>query len=171
MPSPARPRHVAFSGKQKKQQLQVKRALKRGDDIEPTAVGINGRARLDKREHARSQSQGGLELHSRFLAVPRDYVTRTRDAAWNDTVTRPLPDYVAVFPQAELVDHPAARSLCVPTRPPFFEGQSKGDVEANERLVFQEWLDRTRATMEAWVDDGSHSPSSFETNLEVWRQL
>lgn len=182
MPSPARPRHVAFSAKQKKEYLQTKRAMKRGE-LEPEEADLpksNGRTKIDKTKTARSEAQDVLELHSTFLAVPRDYAERTRNAAWADELQRPLPDSAAVFPLG-LVDNPAARNLTVPARPSFRFGQSKREVEDNEEGVFRKWLSGSRATVDAWVngdheEDGGasstiHSPSRFETNLEVWRQL
>ncbi|CAK9781736.1 P-loop containing nucleoside triphosphate hydrolase protein [Cutaneotrichosporon oleaginosum] len=180
MPSPARPRHVAFSHKQKKLQLQTKRAIKRGEQVETLDHGSNGRIRLDRSHRARSEAHDGVELFSRFIAVPRDYVVRTRDAAWNDEIPRPIPDSVASFP-LELVDNPAAAGLSIPSRPAFTPGQTKREVEQNEEAVFQSWLENARETVEAWVDNDGldasedflplRSPSSFETNLEVWRQL
>ncbi|KAL1409274.1 hypothetical protein Q8F55_006107 [Vanrija albida] len=183
MPSPARPRHVAFSAKQKKEYLKTKRAMKRGD-LEPEEAELpksNGRTKIDKTTTARSEAQDVLELHSTFLAVPADYAERTRNAAWSDELQRPLPDSAAVFPLS-LVDNPAARNLSVPARPSFRFGQSKREVEENEEGVFRKWLSDARATVDSWVngDDGEaeggagstiRSPSRFETNLEVWRQL
>jgi hypothetical protein len=180
MPSPARPRHVAFSHKQKKLQLQTKRALKRGEEVEVLDHGRNGRIRLDRSHRARSEAQDGLELYSRFIAIPRDYVVRTRDAAWTEELPRPIPDSVASFP-LELVDNPAGASLTVPSRPAFSPGSSKREVESNEEALFQSWLEDAHDVVEDWVDNKAseagtapvplRSPSSFETNLEVWRQL
>ncbi|BEI85717.1 hypothetical protein CcaverHIS002_0600040 [Cutaneotrichosporon cavernicola] len=181
MPSPARPRHVAFSHKQKKLQLQTKRAIKRGEEVEVLEHGKNGRIRLDRSHKARSEAHGGLELFSRFIAIPHDYVARTRDAAWNDQLPRPLPDSVASFPMS-LVDNPTGVNLSVPSRPRFNTGQSKREVEQNEEAVFEAWLQGARDVVEGWVDGADmdsfnpdstpvRSPSSFETNLEVWRQL
>ncbi|GMK56024.1 hypothetical protein CspeluHIS016_0210800 [Cutaneotrichosporon spelunceum] len=185
MPSPARPRHVAFSHKQKKLQLQTKRALKRGEEIKVLEHGQNGRVRLDRSHNARSEAHDGLELFSRFIAVPRDYVVRTRDAAWDDQLPRPIPDSAATFPLG-LVDNAAGANLSVPSRPPFKPGQTKREVEQNEEALFQEWFCGARNVVEGWVDGADidspngdtntdpsplRSPSSFETNLEVWRQL
>lgn len=182
---------MAFSHKQKKLQLQTKRAMKRGEEVEDYQK-TNGRIRLDRSHAARSEAHEGLELHSRFLKIPRDYAVRTRDAAWADELQRPLPDSAAAFP-LHLVDNPSGGELSVPARPPFLPGQTKREVEKNEEQMFQKWLRNARGTVEDWVDgsdantegeegvpsetetDGTlapiRSPSSFEINLEVWRQL
>lgn len=192
MPSPARPRHVAFSHKQKKLQMQMRRAMKRGEDVEGYEK-TNGRIRLDRSHAARSEAHDDLDLHSRFLSIPRDYAETTRNAAWSDELLRPIPDSYAAFP-VHMVDNPAGAELSVPARPPFLPDQTKREVEENEEEMFRKWLRRARQTVEDWVDgadvvsddnegdespetsnDGAvrslRSPSSFEINLEVWRQL
>ena len=62
---------------------------------------------------------------------------------------------------------------------------SKKEVEANEEGLFNKWLAQTDAAVEQWAasinepvsgDSGAvaqmpSAPTSFERNLEVWRQL
>lgn len=189
MPSPADPRAVPYSHKKKRKQLLTKRALKRGEEV-PDYVKTNGTVPLDRSHRQRSVAQDVLELRSRFIAIPHDYAIRTRDAAWADVLTRPIPDSLATFP-LDLVDNPAGKGLSVPSRPPFEFGQTKREVEANEEDVYRKWLANARDTVESWMEGDDEdededdeydrrseekttelrSPSSFETNLEVWRQL
>jgi hypothetical protein len=85
--------------------------------------------------------------------------------------------------------------LTCPSRPAYKPGQSKEEVERNEEEVFRQWMRDTRGFVEQWVDDELvqeeqdeeqeedqaseelqnekelRSPTWFETNLEVWRQL
>lgn len=148
--------------------------------METLQHGRNGRIRLDRSRNARSEAQDGLELHSRFMTIPRDYLLQTRESAWNDELPRPIPDDSAAFP-LDLVDNPAAARLTVPRRPAFRLDQTKQEVETNEAAMFREWLKDTRETAKEWLDHTDaesvagpstlRSPSSFETNLEVWRQL
>jgi hypothetical protein len=88
--------------------------------------------------------------------------------------------------------------LTCPSRPKFRVGAGKKEVERNEEGWFRQWLAGTEAVVEEWVEGGEgdteegnegeegiggreedreegvtwpRSPSWFETNLEVWRQL
>jgi hypothetical protein len=185
MPSPARPRHIAYSAKQKKEYLQLKRAMKRGEiDADETLLPkSNGRTKIDKTSTSRSEAvHDALELRSKFTSVPRDYVERTRVAAWDDELERPLLDLATVFP-LELVDNPAGKDLTVPSRPAFHAGQSKREVEDAEEEEFRKWRYATREIVDSWTNGTEEnendtssastlrSPSRFEINIEVWRQL
>jgi hypothetical protein len=120
-----------------------------------------------------------------------EFLERTRDLAHTSLLSRPLKDEVAVFP-AEWMERDEGRLRC-PARPAFFAGQTKDEVERNEVESYEQWLRETRAITEGWVgtqgikeeeEDESEvdatgtsvmstlrSPTWFETNLEVWRQL
>lgn len=113
------------------------------------------------------------------MSIPADYLARTRESAWNEELPRPIPDSSSAFP-LELVDNPAANKLTVPSRPAFRLDQTKSEVELNEQRMFREWIKETRDITKEWIDGDDQpeagpstlrSPSSFETNLEVWRQL
>jgi hypothetical protein len=192
------PRRQPFSNKQKKAQLHNKRAEKRGEaeDEGGAAGGRKKKAAAQARRPGVSRSENAgprLALESRFVAIPRQYLEKTRDTAYAYPLPRPLPDEAAAFP-LHLVANPAGAPLCVPARPRFRYGQTKKEVEKNEEGVFRKWLAGTRAVVEEWVEQGRwdaaggkegeegeeggnhglewiHSPSWFETNLEVWRQL
>lgn len=118
-----------------------------------------------------------LALQSRFVTVPRQYVKKARVEALSAPLRRPLQDDSAVFSPL-LVTDPNAADLCLPARPPFEPGQTKSQVEQNEENKFSTWLAETERTIATWVKgemDGNsawtHSPTWYETNLEVWRQL
>jgi len=183
-------RRQPFSHKQKKAQLQNKRAAKRGDEeAPPHAVAKKPVHRRPGRSDLHGTSSGPrLALESKFVSIPKNYLERTRDIAYSTPLERPLPDEAAVFP-LHLVANPAAAGLSVPARPKFRYGQTKKEVEKNEEGVFRKWMAGVKRTVDAWVEDGAwssaragedegpnglewiHSPSWFETNLEVWRQL
>lgn len=183
-------RKQPFSHKQKKTQLQVKRAEKRGDDEIAQLVAKKPVHRRPGRSDLLGTTSGTprLALESKFVSIPKNYLERTRDLAYSSPLERPLPDEAAVFP-LHLVANPAAAALSVPARPKFRYGQTKKEVEKNEEGVFRKWMAGVKETVDAWVDEGAwsggraeddlgpqglewiHSPSWFETNLEVWRQL
>ena len=77
-------------------------------------------------------------------------------------------------------------------RPKCMYEMSKKEVEKNEEVLFTKWLSSTDGTVEEWINmakehssaihanemsntgSGDHmpfSPTIFERNLEVWRQL
>ncbi|KAL1410090.1 hypothetical protein Q8F55_004093 [Vanrija albida] len=167
-------RKKPFSHKQKKAQLQTTRARKRGDDEDDARPG-NTRQR--RQLPSRSAPKGPtLRLESRFISLPPHYLERTRDLAFSAPLERPLPGTAAVFPVDVVSRSPPTGKLVIPARPKFRYGQTKKEVEKNEEGVYKKWLGATRATLDDWVlgegDDGwPVSPSWFETNLEVWRQL
>jgi len=93
-----------------------------------------------------------------------------------------------------LFERDEKRKLTCPARPKFRVGQTKKEVETNEEGWFKKWLEGVDGVMKPWidgegeeedqdgddegevkeeVDDGQwpRSPSWFEANLEVWRQL
>ncbi|TXT10992.1 hypothetical protein VHUM_01743 [Vanrija humicola] len=170
-------RKKPFSHKQKKAQLQTSRARKRGDDDED-----GGGRQSNTRQHrrplpSRSAPKGPtLRLESRFISLPPHYLERTRDLAFSTPLERPLPGTAAVFPVDVVTRSPPTGKLVIPARPKFRYGQTKKEVEKNEEGVYKKWLSGTRATLDEWVlgeeENGwPVSPSWFETNLEVWRQL
>ena len=92
----------------------------------------------------------------------------------------------------------AGQRLSCPSRPKFRYDMTKKEVEKNEEGYYARWLDETEGVVRAWVEgeeetkqdgaeqevDGNEiaafkvgggltrrSPTWFETNLEVWRQL
>lgn len=167
------PRKKPISGKQKKEQTQAKRARKRGDEDAPAPTRKNARPPLAP---GRSAPSSGLtqRLESRFVALPPGFLERTRDLAFAEALPRPLPPASALFP-LDLVTRPAP-GLAVPSRPRFRYGQTKKEVEKNEEGVFRKWLAQTRGVVQDWMEDDDErgwprSPSWFEANLEVWRQL
>lgn len=114
------------------------------------------------------------------MTIPHDYLLRTREAAWNEELPRPISDSSSDF-TLDIIDNPVSNKLTVPSRPPFRMDQTKSEVERNEETMFREWIRGTRDITKKWIDDAEdepvagpstlRSPSSFETNLEVWRQL
>jgi hypothetical protein len=191
------PRKKAFSNKQRKVQLQEKRAIKRGDVSPPPAVKRNPNR---KRRHlaSRSAAAGTIDtqavasarkLQSTFIKISPAYLEKSRFIAAKQPLPRPLPPSVAIFSPDELdqSNEGDTQKLFCPKRPKWRYDMSKNEVEKNEEGEFKRWLDQTDQVLKEWVDHGSSSPDGetsnqdetvmprapthFERNLEVWRQL
>jgi hypothetical protein len=146
------------------------------------------------RSHMRTSAFPGSDprkLQSRFMTLPPDYVERTRNLAYAMTLERPLRPETARW-DTRVMQRDDGRLTC-PARPKFRVGASKKEVERNEEGWFAKWLDHTEGIVREWVDgedeeenaegidEGEEegekpaawprSPSWFEVNLEVWRQL
>jgi hypothetical protein len=116
----------------------------------------------------------------------------TKSLAHSTTLDRPIPGDYAIFPVEQML-RDEGRLTC-PARPKFRFGQTKKEVEKNEEGLFKKWLKSTEEVVTEWVEGGEvvedeeetgaqadeqvqkkqewpRSPSWFETNLEVWRQL
>jgi hypothetical protein len=180
------PRPIAFSAKQKREQLQDKRAVQRGE-LDPSQVRYarnpagNYRPGANHLPDPASASTAATRLISKFISLTPEYVERSRDLAHTVPLVRPIPDEAAVF-KLDWMNRDGGRLTC-PVRPGFERGQTKEQVEKREEEMFDLWLQETTAIVEDWVDgseeEGSsksaetelRSPTWFETNLEVWRQL
>jgi len=136
-------------------------------------------------------------LVSTFVALTPEYMQQTRDEAFTLNLPRPIPDDAAIFPVHIMYsDHEVAESsnfaeLSCPQRPTFGLDMTKEEVEKNEEEYHARWLKETEAVARRWVEStgsttpdpqaGSdrpetrgwlrHSPTWFETSLDVWRQL
>lgn len=186
------PRRVPYSPKKKRQQIQDKRAVKRGD-LDPDEVRVPTHV-PKARSHLRMSNlptDDGRKLQSRFIALPPDYATTTRNLAYSSVLPRPLPSSSVLFP-VDIMLRDEGKMRC-PVRPRFKPGSTKKEVERNEEGIFKKWMRETEEVVHSWVDGGSassslekgkekaevdeeesqwpRSPAWFETNLEVWRQL
>ena len=205
------PRRKPVSTKQRKAQLQEKRAIKRGDISPPPPPKPTDRQRKGRRSNtslisAPSEGPSGQSLRSialtesarrlqsYFVKLPKEFLDETKRLAGHIALCRPIPSDVAAWQDAldrEDADGPADRTrppqLTCPRRPKWRYEMSKKEVEKNEEGLFKKWLDQTDtilAETNSTVEiDASHSedkdeeqkmpsaPTSFERNLEVWRQL
>ncbi|ODO10572.1 hypothetical protein I350_01169 [Cryptococcus amylolentus CBS 6273] len=185
------PRKVPISNKRRKEQLLVKRALKRGDMTAEEHDQLRSQQKLKTEKKrpgqvaARSDAPvdaSSRKLQSKFIALSSDYVVRTRELAYALPLQRPLPASSAEFPLGVLEDRDPERRLTCPARPKFRYGQTKKEVEKNEEGVFKKWLKGVEEVVQEYVDgeeeqveteDETFSlprgPTWFETNLDVWR--
>ncbi|KAI1789795.1 P-loop containing nucleoside triphosphate hydrolase protein [Ganoderma leucocontextum] len=198
-------RRKPFSAKQRKEQLQLKRAIKRGD-VSPPPPSKPDRHKKGRRGNIlpsttrTAAADSTRRLESSFVKLPPAFLEKTKVLASTLPLARPIPPELAILPD---VDKPlsAADPLACPRRPKWRYDMSKREVEANEEGLFNKWLYQTDATVNAWCNPGTHdapqsssapvahseganrrdsgaiadqmplAPTSFERNLEVWRQL
>ncbi|OCF54772.1 hypothetical protein L486_07908 [Kwoniella mangroviensis CBS 10435] len=180
------PRRKAQSGKHKRQKLLDKRALKRGDlSVEDHAAGLHklndkyGRVRtLASKSGGVDPNSSSVRLKSKFYGLSPEYLTKTRNLAFELELERPLSSESAVFPLEILTERDKEGKLSCPSRPKFRVGQIKKEVERNEEGMFKKWLKVTNEIMQEYIDEQDEQeegyprgPTWYETNLEVWRQL
>ncbi|TKA50181.1 hypothetical protein B0A53_06412 [Rhodotorula sp. CCFEE 5036] len=125
---------------------------------------------------------GRMKLESRFIRLSKDRADENRLRAANERLHRPIDPSLAVLHEEDLV--PPKRTaaellvagekdasvdeLTCPKRPKWKYTMTKAEVEKNEEGVFRNWLAATDALI---ARDTDASPTFFERNLNVWRQL
>ena len=177
------PRGVAFSGKQKKKQLQAKRALKRGDGTSSGGGGGGaggGKGVGDDEDEEKhnsvlpqqllTQSLGRSSHHNKwstvFVKESKEVVEARRiassapiDITKRGIPLRPLPrsnlDPVLAHPRGVLLRE-GRRGRAV---------YLADDAREVERVEFSLWLERIYARYE------TGQLNMFEHNMEVWMQL
>ncbi|GAA5985325.1 hypothetical protein JCM11641_005395 [Rhodosporidiobolus odoratus] len=174
------------SGKARKQQLQVQRATKKADWVPTlfpadehaatssapspstsTSLGspahadrIGQRWRTPQQRERETLRAGRMALESRFIRLPKS----DRPAA-ADPLLRPIPSELGILDDPKsTIDH----ELTCPKRPKWHYHQTKKEVERNEDGMFKKWLAGTNETLST---SDAASPTFFELNTSVWKQL
>jgi hypothetical protein len=172
-----------LSGKQRKAQLKLKRAVKRGD-AQPEQP--------QKRKRGAREPRDARSLQSQFVKLDKGFLDDTRALAGSIVLRRPIPTDVAVL-RLEWITPSQLDQLAAPKRPRWRYQMSKDELDANEQAYFRTWLAQQDAIVDQWqralnappssadlagdhVDDSEthpmpHPPTHFERNIEVWRQL
>jgi hypothetical protein len=202
------PRKKPTSTRQKKADIQLKRAIKRGDVPPPEPKKNTRKPKAFRRGptgnligSAADPSnavaiQAARRLQSAFITLPPKFLEETRLLAATLPLSRPLPCDTAVF--VDISNDTADQgtpSLSCPRRPKWRFDMTKKEVEHNEEGVFKKWLVEVDEMVRNWqnhketiepqeeenVDQDPtvpelpltmpRSPTYFERNLEVWRQL
>ncbi|KAF8640587.1 hypothetical protein AX17_000249 [Amanita inopinata Kibby_2008] len=183
------PRRKPTSIKQKKADLKLKRAIKRGDAPPPEPKHISHRKSTRPGRQAptlrSSQADSVRRLQSAFIALPPKFLEETKLLASTTPLPRPIPDGTAVYADDTSFKADTSNLSC-PRRPKWRFEMSKKEVEHNEEGLFKKWLDETDTHLRAWQENTElfqgqgprlseqkifKSPTYFERNLEVWRQL
>ncbi|KAJ4485812.1 P-loop containing nucleoside triphosphate hydrolase protein [Lentinula aciculospora] len=183
------PRRRPTSTRQKKEERQLKRAIKRGD-VSPPPPTRRKAPKRSREPHGNASASTPIEssrnLQSSFIKASRQFLEDTKLIASTVPVSRPIPLDAAILPSSyeQGSNH---ELLSCPRRPKWRYDMSKKEVESNEAGLFRKWLQETDSALEKWrsrvrKSDDRHdnaeqepavirSSSSFERNLEVWRQL
>jgi hypothetical protein len=196
------PRRKPASAKQRKADLQLKRAVKRGDIAAPPKEqpkrrppGANERTAVPP-----VTGVGTKRLESHFLKMDKHWLEQARFVASTTPLIRPIPFERAVLDLNKISgvqgEH-GATTLTAPKRPKWRYDQTKKEVERNEEGVFAKWTKEVDESVKRWqrqeitifesqqessntvTEEGmsppppplERSPTYFERNLEVWRQL
>lgn len=217
-------RRKPISAKQRKAQLQQKRAVKRGDISPPPPPSKQDRRRPGRKRPTSTPQNPDVSsanaaavasarrLQSAFVKLPPEFLERTKTAAATLPLERPIPLEAALLhdpadtltditdPIPKSTDHDvipnpeplsaANVTLTCPKRPKWRYDMTKEMVEKNEEALFRRWLDQSDEAVDAWCESQNarvtpangtgeeaqttsmpHAPTSFERNIEVWRQL
>ncbi|KDR85475.1 hypothetical protein GALMADRAFT_52603 [Galerina marginata CBS 339.88] len=183
------PRRKPTSTRQKKADQQLKRAIKRGD-VPPPQVEKKPTHRRRPRIGPTGQLIGSdptvvesaRKLQSAFIKLPPNFLEQTKQLASDLPLLRPIPDDKAIFHGFDHEGEEGFEDLSCPRRPKWRFDMTKLEVERNEEGVFKKYLAQTDRALEKWqnkIDPIDHteamtmpqSPSYYERNLEVWRQL
>lgn len=204
-------RRKPSSAKQKKAQLQQKRAIKRGD-ISPPPPAKPDRRRKGKGRggpdavqdpdqpgssaRAIAAADSSRRLQSSFVKLPKEFLEDTKRLAATLPLPRPVPSEAAIWSIESTVSSSSSEGdkrdqLTCPKRPKWRYEMTKKEVEKNEEGLYKKWLDQTDSTIGNWCspvleepaegatdedilienEEMPRAPTSFERNLEVWRQL
>ncbi|KAK0198849.1 P-loop containing nucleoside triphosphate hydrolase protein [Armillaria mellea] len=188
------PRRKPTSTRQKKQEQQLRRAIKRGD-VEPNSLPNPKRTNRKKSHLGRSlpPPETSRKLQSAFVKLPPEFLERAKSLAATLVLPRPIPTRSAILSLQEYCFPAPSDTLICPKRPKWRYEMSKEEVERNEEGLFKTWLRKTDAIVERWQKSPENSkdeedsdeqpeirslPTSmprsttyFERNIEVWRQL
>ncbi|KAJ2720570.1 hypothetical protein GGI07_004534 [Coemansia sp. Benny D115] len=159
-------RKKPFSVKQKKAQMQAKRAKKR-NEVDSDDYHSGDEQTQTTRTTPRPQPQliAGTgdrrnKLTSQFDKLSREEIEHNKRRSM-----RPIQ---RLSPEEGLTmsfDDAYSADVDIPVRPAWSYGQSKASLEAREVAFFNEWLENIQALKD------EDSVSLYEKNLEVWRQL
>lgn len=179
------PRRKPTSIRQKKADQQLKRAIKRGDALPPEAKKTGHHHRKPRlgptgQPLGTNVVESARKLQSAFIKLPPKFLEETKDIASNFPLARPILHQNAIFHDFDRCGDPNAEPLSCPKRPKWRFDMSKLEVERNEEGLFKKWIAQTDEALEKWQSEINpteptstmpRSPSYFERNLEVWRQL
>ncbi|KAK0208758.1 P-loop containing nucleoside triphosphate hydrolase protein [Desarmillaria ectypa] len=190
------PRRKPTSTRQKKQEQQLKRAIKRGD-VKPDSLSKPTRTNRKKSHLGRSlpPPETSRKLQSAFVKLPPEFLEQAKSLASSLVLPRPILTSSAILSLQEYRFPAPLDTLTCPKRPKWRYEMSKEEVERNEEGLFKKWLKQTDAMVERWQkstensesreeEDGDEGPeiqspptsmprstTYFERNIEVWRQL
>ena len=163
-----------MSGKQRKAELQAKRAMKRGDIPQETTSSSHRSSNTSRRggdsrrgkQPSRANVDASRRLESSFVKFSPDFLEEAKRKASSLLIARPIPPERILFPSpwktgasnpvASAGDDQGRRQeLTVLRRPKWRYDMSKKEVESNEAGVFKKWLEDTDQLVNAWINERS----------------
>ncbi|KAH7916432.1 P-loop containing nucleoside triphosphate hydrolase protein [Hygrophoropsis aurantiaca] len=148
------------SGKQRKAELQQKRAIKRGDAPPPPPQPRRKKFRrspkqghsLETREAYEEAAKAARKLQSAFLKLDPKFIEETKNLAAAIPLTRPIPvDACILADKANDRALSDSDSLSVPKRPKWKYKMTKAEVDGNEVGHFRKWISQTDTVVERWL--------------------
>ncbi|KAJ8084465.1 hypothetical protein PM082_003235 [Marasmius tenuissimus] len=190
MPSRKKP----TSTRKKKEEQQLRRAIKRGD-VEappPKRREKNKKRPPNARSTLNPATESSQKLQSSFVKISAAFLKKSQELASTLPLQRPIPAEASIY-QNQWTKGGEEQLTC-PSRPKWNYEMTKKEVEHNEEGWFKKWLKTTDELVSKWQmsmepDDPESpekgkevatserpptmppSPTRFERNLEVWRQL
>ncbi|KZS91691.1 P-loop containing nucleoside triphosphate hydrolase protein [Sistotremastrum niveocremeum HHB9708] len=179
------PRRKPQSAKQHKAELQLKRAIKRGDIPPPSAsekpARPNNRKKAATPGYSRSAHSDNAAAHvkaelsskrlaSSFAKLSPEFLEKSRQLASNVPLPRPLPRQAAIFQDLPEDDLSASAELTCPKRPKWRFDMEKKEVERNEEAFFKKWLEQTDERVQAWVraeDDENNENNEEDQEISL----
>ncbi|KAG9314066.1 hypothetical protein JVU11DRAFT_4846 [Chiua virens] len=141
-----------LSGKQRKTQLKLKRAVKRGD------------APPQRHVQQIRQLKSSRNLQSQFVKLDKGFLDDTRALAGSIALRRPIPGDVVVLRPEWITPTPPKSQLTpltLPRRPKWRYQMSKDELDANEQAYFRTWLAQQDAIVEQW-QRALNAPSAID---------
>jgi len=194
-------RRKPASTKQLKADRQLRRAVKRGDappvdtgakkPRRPRKGPANRTGLVSGAPSSSYAVESARKLQSTFIRLPPTFLEDTKLLASSLTLPRPIGPEAALLNSSKTggEDDALLDQLSCPRRPKWRFDMSKVEVEKNEEGLHKKWIAQMDQIVEDWQkghqknqDEGDEikpqvmlemprSPTYFERNLEVWRQL
>ncbi|KAK0465576.1 P-loop containing nucleoside triphosphate hydrolase protein [Desarmillaria tabescens] len=152
------PRRKPTSTRQKKEEQQLKRAIKRGD-VDPSSLPKAKRTNRKKLHLGRSlpPPETSRKLQSAFVKLPPEFLQQAKSLASTLVLPRPIPTISAILSLQEYrYPGPLDTPTC-PKRPKWRYEMSKEEVERNEEGLFKKWLKQTDMMVERWQKSTENS--------------
>ncbi|KAF9469864.1 hypothetical protein BDZ94DRAFT_1151537 [Collybia nuda] len=143
------PRKKPTSTRQKKADVQLKRAIKRGDVPSPELIKHAHKPKTRRGPTGNSVGlavdpskaavvQAARRLQSVFINLPPRFLEETKLLSSTLLLPRPLPHHAAIY--VDNVNNPGTPALSCPRRPKWRFDMTKREVERNEEGMFSKWL-------------------------------
>lgn len=94
-----------------------------------------------------SKRAAASALESRFIKLPREYVEHYKEVVSKEVFQRPIPPEKGCLSTAELREEEGRGVLKCPKRPKWKYWMSKKQVERNEEVMFEKWIQETDEAM------------------------